>query len=400
MMRLIGLVGLISLAGLVACSSDYEEEEQSWQELSLIEATMSAPQFEQEEALATRSWVPPATYLLYDDLYGSGVHYTSLTNKAIDVFFTTSTDATLHGRLRYSSSQGIWKFATPLGIDPSTITSGDYYAYGFIPREAANEATLSYLYGKSSFDDGAVLTIQGLESVAADACVIIGAKEGRDADHDNGLQAGDFRFHLDTGKTMVGDKEVINKNYLYFLFDHLCSALCVSMKVDGEYDALRTIKLKKLYLQTKNAAGIMKKKMDVRITLEKNNTGTNPITDITFTPTGDEECYGQVFEDLNGLQLTTSYSMFMGHFMPYGVTDIVLTSIYDIYDKNATPAHPEGNLIRKDCSASNTIALKDIFTSFDSARRGWRYNLNITIQPTYLYVLSEPDLNSPTMKVE
>lgn len=398
-MKLIGLTGLISIAGLVACSSDYEEE-RSWQELPLIEATLSAPQFQQEEERATRSWVPPTSYLLYDDLYESGVHFTSLTDKAIDVFFTTTTEATLHGRLRYSSSQGIWKFATPPGIDPTTITSGDYYAYGFIPREAAEEATLSLLDGKSSFDDGAVLTIKGLESVAADACVIIGAKEGPDADHDGGLRAGDFQFHLDTGKSIVDGEEVINKNYLYFLFDHLCSALCVSMKVDGEYDALRTIKLKQLYLQTKDAGGIMKKKTDVRITLEKNGTGANPITGITFTPTGTEECYGQVFEDLNGLQLTTSYSMFMGHFMPYGVTDIVLTSIYDIYDKKATPEHPEGNLIRQNCSATNTIALEDVFASFDLARRGWRYNLNITIEPTYLYVLSEPDLDSPTMKVE
>ena len=393
-MKLIGLTGLSSIAGLVACSSDYEEE-RSWQELPLIEATLSAPQFQQEEERATRSWVPPTSYLLYDDLYESGVHFTSLTDKAIDVFFATTTEATLHGRLRYSSSQGIWKFATPPGIDPTTITSGDYYAYGFIPREAAEEATLSLLDGVGkTFDDGAVLTIKGLESVAADACVIIGAKEGPDADHDGGLRAGDFQFHLDTGKSIVDGKEVINKNYLYFLFDHLYSALSIRMRVNGTYHALRHIKLKGLKLRTQTSTGTPYKS-DVTITLRANNEGTNPINEsvISYDNFVDGDTEGTIYSNSTGFDLGTDYSKFIGHFLPQGVTRLILTSIYDVYDT-------KGNLVRKDCSATNTLVLSELFSGQTESRRGWYYRVKLTINPTYLYMMSDPDLDNPTVSVE
>jgi hypothetical protein len=32
-------------------------------------------------------------------------------------------------------------------------------------------------------------------------------------------------------------------------------------------------------------------------------------------------------------------------------------------------------------------------------QRGWKYGINMTVVPTYLYMLSEPDLENPRMVV-
>ena len=190
------------------------------------------------------------------------------------------------------------------------------------------------------------------------------------------------------------------KNYLYLLFDHLSSALSISIKVDGTYNTLRTIKLKQLALQTATETGLMAEKADVEVTLNHNDMGTNPITTLTYTPTGTSGTGTPVFQTDDGLTLTTGYKSFLSHFLPIsGVTKVVVTCTYDIYDKNVTAEHPDGNLIRKDSKATNTIRLADIIPYFPGVQRGWKYGINMTVVPTYLYMLSEPDLENPRMVV-
>ena len=75
-----------------------------------------------------------------------------------------------------------------------------------------------------------------------------------------------------------------------------------------------------------------------------------------------------------------------------------MTVTYDIYDTN-TEGHPDGNLIRVNCEATNTIPL-NLIDRFTEAERGKKYTLNLAVKPTYLYVMSDPDLNNPTMSVE
>jgi hypothetical protein len=103
---------------------------------------------------------------------------------------------------------------------------------------------------------------------------------------------------------------------------------------------------------------------------------------------------------IEGYELKPDYSMFLGHFMPYNVSKIILTSVYDVYDTNTTPEHPNGNLIRKDCEATNTLSMSQLFSGQTVSHRGWKYKVRLTINPTYLYVMSDPDLNNPTVVVE
>ena len=79
--------------------------------------------------------------------------------------------------------------------------------------------------------------------------------------------------------------------------------------------------------------------------------------------------------------------------MPFGVTKIKLISTYDVYDK-------KGNLTRQNCTATNTINISNLFSGQTETLRGRRYTINLTINPTYLYMLSEPDLNDPTVEID
>ena len=403
-------MGLIGLMGLWACSSDETSESPgSQQELSIGVSAAAVPYHEAETPSITRTWPAPTGYSLYDSFNNSYENFESLNRSNIDLFMThtgtLSTPNELHVRLRYSPapapSTSLWKLVLPHGVDEKAVFPGDYYAYGFIPRDAADNATISLLTKENEGDpdptyaDGAVLTIQGLKTVAYNANVIIGAKEGDDADNDNGLLAGDFKFRLNTGEHAT--------NYLYFLFDHLCAALVINMQVHADYYALRHIKLKKIHVQTATDTEVTKQKVNVTVTLKANDSGANPIQSITYEPTGDDVSGDYVYASTEGKWIPASSVegdgiSFLSHFIPHQVTKLIITSTYDVYDTN-TSESPDGNLIRKNCEATNTISLGKI-DRFDVAGRGKRYTINMTINPTYLYVLSEPDLDNPSVSVE
>ena len=432
MRRLMGL--MISLMMLWACSSDDEvaEAPASASEHEIpIAVSASASLFEDvtEEPFAARratEWTPPTGYYLYEKLYEdeSYVLPPDLSQSTIDLFMThdnetgeaTTVVNPLHVRLRYSPSATTtsqWKLSLPnVTLPPPSerklteddVKQGKYYAYGFVPRDAADDASITKLRPDDptcTWAKGAVLTIHGLKSIATDPCVIIGAKEGPDKDHCDDLKAGDFQFSLDTGKTGEEGHKVINPNYLYFLFDHLYSAFSISMKVNGTYHKIRHIKLKKIYLRTETTTGTSPSKTNVTITLQSNGIGNNPIVgDVKYEPNDDTPTDRLIYNNSVGYSLTDEYSIFLGHFMPNSVSKLILTSVYDVYDTNITPEHPDGNLIRKDCSATNTMLLSELFSGQSVSHRGWKYKVRLTIKPTYLYVLSEPDLDNPTVTVE
>jgi hypothetical protein len=433
------IIALMAAVLLAACSDDSNElvpdtPEQAEEEKGLtIGMSASAPDFvDAAEAggmarenllgapvMQTRSWTPPSGYFLYSEFNDDhGNTYQNfadadLSQRSIDAFFTrdkanepeyapsgsdyykTKDYYPYHGRLRYMSSINKWRLSIRK-VDPAVVPAGAYYVYGFIPGDAADDATLVKLSG-DDYKNGAKLTIKGLRTAGYDACVIIGAKEGPDIDHDNGLVAGDFKFMLNT--TIVPPAED-PENYLYLLFDHLGSALSISIKVDGTYNTLRTIKLKHLALRTATNDGMVKEKVDAVVDLTANALGTNPITSLSINggldPTDPDPPVGDgatVYHSDDGLTLTTEYQSLLSHFLPFAeVTKVVVTCTYDIYDK-------KGNLIRKDSKATNTVRLSDIIAYFPGVERGWKYGINMTVVPTYLYMLSEPDLENPRMVV-
>ena len=364
LMRLMGLVGLV---GLVGCSSEDDEVVKSDGPVLEVTAYMAGL----EEKTLTRAWAIPTGFTAYED----GV-------QPIGIALTKVGETTP----KYGS---LFKGGDKWRTSFEEIEQGEYYLYGYIPYIAEHTLQVS----STDYSAGATVTLQGVPTVMPhDLCVVIGAKHGTDAEHVSELHMGDFGF---TATAINKASGTTGGNYVFLLLDHLYSSLQMKIRVHPDYAELRTIRLKSLKLRTLDKNGApLKKEQNITIELTANNNGENPIQDITYTPTGDDIAAGGItfWSSGSGTDLPTSYQTFNGYFMPIGSAILALTSVYDVYDR-------KGNLIRKDCTATNTKALKDILTGQTEAHRGYRYIINLTVQPTYLYQLSEPDVDNPEIVI-
>ena len=362
---------------LMGCSSDDTDEPKTEKSSEVQLASYVAGYEEVNRTNMTRAWTPPSGFSVFD----TG-------QRSISVFFTQNTtqNTTAGDERFFFKNSGKWM------VSGEEISAGTYYLYGYMPHDKSITSAVSVLTeeGKKEYQYGAVLTLSNVPTVSnADFCVMVGAING----YNNGYSAVSEDYEI-TGLKRGAFQYVApgrGNNYVFLLFDHLFSALRLQMRVQGDYNALRTIKLKELKLMTYEGETATKKKTDVAITLEANGNGNDPITNVTFTPHGTETEAGSVFTSEAGFELNENWQEFTGHFMPQGVNKILLESTYDVYDK-------KGNLVRQGCTATNTLNIS-MFSGQTQAKRGCRYTINLTINPTYLYVLSDPDLDNPTVIV-
>lgn len=367
---------------LMSAASDYTEVEQPGAD---TRATGSGP-----------TWAPSG-YYLYNQIESNGISEPN-DAAAIGVYFTQGTTSGDVRKFRKNAS-GKW-------LIDEDVASGDYYIYGLVPYNAA-EVTMNYY--ESSYDEGATMTLSGLGgAMSQDPCIVVGAKHGSKANDEapavpavNPMKAGDFSCHFGVSSASI------QKNYVFLLFQHLYAALRFRFRVADDYAALRRINLKSLELLAYSDAACQRriKYVNATVTLQANTDGSSPIsTPIVFTPeivenddknparifSGDEPIpsgrYGVGEEHAGELKYTDCLG-FVSNVNGY----LLLKSTYDVYDKH-------DNLIRKGCEASNVIEPKTVFQT-SGLDCGSIYTLNLTIQPTYLYMLSEPDLDNPSLKV-
>lgn len=372
----------MSLTVLMGCSAD-SEPETSEMKTAAVEVVSFVTGYDEANKV-NRAWAIPSGYVAYEG--GEQSIGIAFTQNDVEPTIGTGTPESPKPMIgNFFKSGDKWR------TNINDIPAGTYQLYGYIPHQTAiNYSITDYNGANGSYSTGAIMTLQNVPTVMPnDLCVVIGAKHGYDREHDgnndgtNRLRMGDFSFTAKQGTD--------SKDYVFLLFDHLYAALRIQMKVHADYAALRTIKLKSLQLDTQAGEQKTTKKTKITIKLKANDGSASPIEKLTFTPTGEEINGGLEFwSNTYGEQLTTEFKPFIGHFMPSGITKLILTSTYDVYDT-------KGNLIRQDCKATNTMVLKDLLTEQTTTERGKRYTVNMTIHPTYLYMLSEPDLDNPTV---
>ena len=271
-LKLMGLIGLMALMGLVgSCTSEVvvpeepvvepvvETEEEQGVPIGLECYVRDFGAYEPDEANGAKgmtraepSWMPYG----YSTFIGTG-------SKAIGAFFTMDSPASSKEKKRiwYHTDEKKWY------IEGKDITTGDFYIYGYMPFNAADvDVAPNTVGGVTSYEKGAIMTFKDMKSVMTkDICVIVGASHGTSATEPEGLQIG--KFGLCNMKSGEGSG---NENYLFLLMEHLYAKLEFCFRVDAEYAALRTIKLRKVellgYTYTKGNLSdkeIMKEKGDI-----------------------------------------------------------------------------------------------------------------------------------------
>ena len=260
-------------------------------------------------------------------------------------------------RITYYTSTGKWNAYFEVEKNKT------FTVYGYMPKTGEMSSTL-----EKTDAGAATLTISNMKPVTTDdICIITGVK-----DTDSGLKEGQFSW-----STPMEEIETYN---ISLLMDHLYAAAQFRLKIDADYASLRTIKLKTMTLSTNKGS------VDATVMLTHNDTGASPISSVTYDASGSSST-ADIYNSNEGTALdkTTPLSV-NAYFAPGLSSNLTLVSTYDVYDS-------KDNLIRQNCTATNQIPNLE-------ASRGQRVQLNLTVNPTYLYVLSDPDLDNPTIKVE
>jgi len=339
----------------------------------------------------------PNSYESYEQLHP----HASVAQSTVGVFMTPDdTDPT--GNFIYQGIENgvsVWKSTIVVEKDMQ------YYIYGFMPRSGTESATITSLNGTGGDDyaNGAIINIDNYDALTtADVSVIVGLRWATADEKINGINQatgsdvplGHFSY--------VGMED--GENRLFVLLKHVYAGLHFATKLDATYAGLRSIRITKVEL---TAQGI-KEKINLRLRLEANSTGTDPLTSIEYIPVSNAATdktitlYEKDEQDATDLGVdvpVADYEDFLGCLVPASTNSFVLKTTYDIYDRNVTTEHPEGNLIRKGCVAENSIN-PEIVERFPNLKAGELFTINLLIKPTFLYVLSEPDLDNPTITIE
>lgn len=276
--------------------------------------------------------------------------------------------------LEYFSYNG-FKWQSNIGVK-----ARQYYIYGFMPGDVINKSNCSITPLSADYANGAVLTLDGLKPISkTDVCVVVGVGGTTEPSTDknaNNAQLGSFLYD-GTGKGK-------GQHYVNLLMDHIYSCLQFKMKVAEQYAQVRTIKLKRMELKSSKISATK-----AVITLTANTTGANPVTKVTWdTPTGETGMSMVLFESEEGKALSSTTELVLsGNIIP-GCTDVLsLVTTYDVYDR-------KGHLVRKDCVATNKLPSSLVLSTL---KAGERQPVALTVAPTYIYVLSDPDLDNPTL---
>jgi hypothetical protein len=332
---------------LVACSEDPEEQPKG-DHIQLLTTTRASGSYPSDEGnYLLKMYIAPAT--------------SEGTMKMADY--------------SYSSESSRWTSSSQASISEDT----QYYIYGYMRTDAntIQDSKVTVSAPDGGYANGINITMSDLPAITDDdICLVVGVQRVSDP------------YDSNEGRVCVPEVLVEGKygyfsgvrgeNFVNLLMDHLYSQLVLKFTVDADYSKLRRIKLKELTLTAAET-----------VTAEVNIRSNSGIGSPTYTP-GSSTIAWLIFSDEGGVELGASPSVtdLTARYCAPSIfsTETTLVSTYDVYDR-------QGNLIREGCTATNKF-------SIGGMEHGVKKTLTLTVVPTYLYVLGDPDLDNPTIEVK
>lgn len=368
------LLLMLATVLLAACSDDSDSVEEKKEMLQLVP-------YSQKMADVTLSSTRAVTYPTgYTPYYGpNSIRVYTISQKENETWDVPASDDIRS----FTYKNGSWNSSV------SVVNGKDYYIYGFMPvgfKTSSSElgtVTISCDVTGTDFSKGATLTFSNLPPVMAeDFSVVTGVLQvdkSNPAEATGNLEPRKFEYQ---GKAS-------GSNFVCLMLDHLYSCVSFQFLVDPTYNELRTIKLKKVEMKSLQAISYpltvtMNKDADYSVSWgDYASYSSNQYVPLFIAVDGEESALSAtVAQEVNGYfapvvdEHNPSESVY---------NNLELRCTYDVYDK-------KGNLTRQNCEAVNKLPAL-------AAGRNKRTVLTLTVNPTYLYVLSDPDLDNPTIVV-
>ena len=278
----------------------------------------------------------------------------------IHIYLTSSGTQVAEGKFGYASDTKEW--STHLKLKSG---AGTFRLYGFMPDDPSLTASLQNV---TAVD--AQIKLENVNPLTTiDYCVVTGVRQVETASDHTSATRGMFSF----------DYYSYRQNYINLFLDHLMSRLVFNMKISPTYDAVRTIKVKKMTLKLADISS-----MSVTVTFSDNH----GISAISYLPTG-AAANSCIIENEEKTLTTSPAAICTGYMVPDNVfiNKLELKTEFEVYNK-------KGDKI------AERTAVNKLTEPLAELQRGEERTLLLTIDPSYLYVLSDPDLDNPTITID
>ena len=278
----------------------------------------------------------------------------------IHIYLTSSGTQVAEGKFGYANDTKEW--STHLKLKSG---AGTFRLYGFMPDDPSLTASLQNVTAVN-----AQIKLENVNPLTTkDYCVVTGVRQVETASDHTSATRGMFSF----------DYYSYRQNYINLFLDHLMSRLVFNMKISPTYDAVRTIKVKKMTLKLADISS-----MRVTVTFSDNH----GISAISYIPTG-AAANSCIIENEEKTLTTSPAAICTGYMVPDNVfiNKLELETEFEVYNK-------KGNKI------AERTAVNKLTEPLAELQRGEERTLLLTIDPSYLYVLSDPDLDNPTITID
>lgn len=294
----------------------------------------------------------------------------SVTGTQIKAYLTSATEMI--------NENGLFQYTgTDWDSNLSVKEERQYYLYGYMPATIdGTTVTYSEPADPEHYSDGINLSFTNLPDITdKDICLIVGVQRVDNADATTpNVTEGDYSY-------LSG---IRGKNFVNLLMGHLYSALELNFLIDATYAQVRSIHLKTITLTSTYG------KVNATVNIRKGRGIYQP----AFTQTSsaaNEATFLSTETVLDNRYTVTPLAVSKLVYCAPSVFDndgtyLTLTSTYDVYDKN------NHNLGER----TSTNKLRIAASSLTS---GQKKTLVLTVKPSYLYVLSDGDLDNPEFDI-